>query len=139
MTSNVSMHMMKNPVTVQASDSIQDVLTTFQKSKKSHLLVEDAEGALKGVISKQDVFKVFDKLVNDSPGKTYSKNVLQHTTTQEIMTDKFLFVSPSDSVDYAVELLLQNEFHCVPVMDENMAVGIITAYDLLKAYYQQYG
>lgn len=139
MARNVSMYMIKNPICVSLTDSAKDIVLVFKQTKKSHLLVENNDGLLQGVISKQDILKVMDKLVNNSPGKTYSKNILKHTEASEIMTAQFMFVKPTDSIDYAVELLLQNDFHCLPVMDDGVAVGVISANDLLKAYYQEYG
>jgi len=135
----LSLYMVKNPVTIYEDQSIKEVMKIMNDKDISHLLVTDKTNKLKGVISKEDIKNRLKYLINQTTGKTFTSFSLQSTTASDIMTKNVIAVQPSDSLDYGVELLLQNEFHCLPVIEKDIAVGVITSYDLLKGYYQEYG
>ena len=78
-------------------------------------------------------------LTKASSGKAYSKNILDTQPVKEVMTSELYTVKSSDPIEYAVELLLQKRFRCLPVVENEKAVGIITSFDLLKGYYQEHG
>lgn len=54
-------------------------------------------------------------------------------TIQDIMTKNVTSVTPATSILEASELLLENEFNGLPVVDQDgKVVGIVTEYDLLS-------
>lgn len=139
MPKTVKFYMVKNPVSVDYLDSLEEVMNKMNKAKLSHLLVTDSEKNVIGVISKSDILSSLKTLLDTTSGKIYSSLKKHSITAKELMSKNPLYVKPTDSIDYAVELLLQKEFHCLPVVENGHPVGIITFYDLLKAYYQHYG
>lgn len=139
MSKTVALFMIKNPVSITVDKSIKQVMSQMDKSKVSHLLVEDEDGLLEGVISQQDILTKIKQITEQSSGQTYASLEMNSLRAADIMTSKPIAIKPDDSVEYAVELLLQKQFHCLPVIKENKAVGIVTFYDLLKGYYQEFG
>lgn len=139
MHKTLSLYMVKNPVSIQEDLSIKDVMKRMHDMDISHLLVTDKDNKLLGVISKEDTHTKLKSLISKTTGKTFTELILKSATASEIMTKNYIPVKPDDSLEYGVELLLQNEFHCLPVIENDQAVGIITSYDLLKGYYQEYG
>ena len=55
------------------------------------------------------------------------------TTVQEIMIKDPVTVSPSTSSLEAMVLMRNNRLGCLPVVEGNQLVGIITSYDFLEA------
>lgn len=59
-------------------------------------------------------------------------------TVKEIMTADVLTLQEEDSVEHALTLMLENNFHRLPVLRDGTPVGIITRHDLLKLMAQQF-
>lgn len=139
MFKKLSLYMVKNPVTIMESKPIKEVMKIMHDKNISHLLVTDKSNKLIGIISEEDIHSKLKNLINQTTGKTFTSLTLQSSTAADIMTKNIIPVRPDDSLDYGVELLLQNEFHCLPVIENNIPIGVITSFDLLKGYYQEYG
>lgn len=139
MSKTVKLYMVNNPVSIDSEKSLEEVMNTMNSKNLSHLLVNNTENETVGVISKTDILSSLKNILDNSSGKIYSSLQRNSVTAKELMSENLLSVKPSDSLDYAVELLLQKEFHCLPVVENGKPVGIVTFYDLLKGYYQHYG
>lgn len=133
------MFMAKDPVCINIDLDLKSIAKKFNKTQLSHLLVTDESNKLQGVISRNDLLEEFASLLLLSSGKTYSDLELKSKKASDIMTKDPYVVKKEDSIDLAIEYLLQKSFHCVPVLEEDKPVGILTAFDLLKGYYQEYG
>jgi len=139
MPRTISNYMVKDPIGVSSDVSLEDIMQLMTKKNLSHLIVSNDDSDVVGVISKTDILSKVKYLLRETTGKTYSDLVTNSITANDIMTANFIPVKPDDSVDYGVELLLQKEFHCLPVVEDGKPVGIVTFYDLLKGYYQEHG
>jgi len=128
-----------DPVTVNMTESMYDIIKKMESEKVSHLIVENDDKDLVGIISKQDLLQQTKIMMSITTGKTYTDLKIKNMSAGEIMTKDPIGLKKTDSVEYAVELLLQNEFHCLPVVENEKSIGIVTFYDLLKAYYQEFG
>ena len=53
-------------------------------------------------------------------------------TIEKVMTKNVLTIQQKDTIYNAALLLSENEFHALPVMDEEELVGIVTTTDLIK-------
>lgn len=139
MSRKVSQFMIHQPITIQENISLGDVMKRFDKENVSHLLVKNTQDELTGIISKNDILDKLRKIVNLSSGLYYSDKLKSSTKAKDVMTSELITLKKDDNIDYAIELLLQKEFHCLPVVEAEEAVGVITLYDLLKGYYQEFG
>lgn len=139
MPKTVALYMIDDPATIKQDQSLDQVITLMNNTGLSHVLVKDNRDRLVGVISKEDVLKKIIQLLNETTGKTYNSYVTNSLKAFEVMTSDPIILNPEDSLEYAVELLLQNEFHCLPVVKDEHPIGIVTQYDLLKGYYQEHG
>ena len=126
------MFMAKDPVCINIDLDLKSIAKKFNKTQLSHLLVTDESNKLQGVISRNDLLEEFASLLLLSSGKTYSDLELKSKKASDIMTKDPYVVKKEDSIDLAIEYLLQKSFHCVPVLEEHKPVGILTAFDLLK-------
>jgi CBS domain-containing protein len=124
--------MTPNPITVIDKDNITNVIQTMKGNDFDHLPVVDKWKNLLGIISKTDLYKKSLQLSQNSSGKAYTSKVLFVTTAVDIMTPNPIVVTPDHSIDYAIELLLQGNFHALPVVEDEKLVGIITSKDVLE-------
>jgi len=82
--------------------------------------VEDKEGRLVGLVTHRGLLRM---LISNT----------KLTTVREIMVKDPVTVSPSTSSLEAMELMRKNRLGCLPVVEGNQLVGIITSYDFLEA------
>jgi len=55
---------------------------------------------------------------------------------EDIMTSVVETVEPTDKLEKVVAIFRKNKFHAVPVVQNDIVVGIITSYDLIVQAYE---
>ena len=113
----VSRYMRSDQVTVPASAPISEAKRVMDEKGFSLLLVVDAEGALKGFIT---------------------KGALKGVTDWETPLEKSCFearfaVSPEDTLEKAALILIDNQLVLLPVVDSGKLVGVISQSEVLHA------
>lgn len=89
-----------------------------------HVPVEDEKGQLVGLISHRALLRLLSR------GDYGHKD---HLTVQDIMTPDPLTVSSITPTLEALEIMRTNKVGCLPVVDGDQLVGIVTSYDFLDA------
>lgn len=89
-----------------------------------HVPVEDQEGRLVGLITHRGLLRMMISRTNSNT---------KLTTVREIMVTDPVTVSPSTSSLEAMEIMRSNRVGCLPVVEGDQLVGIITSYDFLEA------
>jgi len=124
--------MTKNVITVDAETSMMKASKIMREHKISRLPVVDAKNKLLGIVSDRD-------LKDASPSKATSLDMhelyylLSEIKVKDIMTKAPLAVKPTETVEKAAVLMMNNSFGGLPVVDEDLAViGIITDSDIFK-------
>ena len=106
--------------TVSPDDLIDLAASVMDWRHIRHVPVEDQEGRLVGLITHRGLLRM---MINGA----------KLTTVREIMVTNPVTVSPSTSSLEAMELMRNNRVGCLPVVDGDQLVGIITSYDFLEA------
>ena len=109
--------------TVSPDDLIDLAASVMDWQHIRHVPVEDQEGRLVGLVTHRGLLRMMIKSANHS----------KLTTVREIMLTNPVTVSPSTSSLEAIELMRQNRVGCLPVVDNDQLVGIVTSYDFLEA------
>jgi CBS domain-containing protein len=110
--------------TVSPDDLIDLAASVMDWRHVRHVPVEDSEGRLVGLITHRGLLRM---LINSATSST------KLTTVREIMIDDPVTVSPSTSSLEAMELMRNHRVGCLPVVEGDQLVGIITSYDFLEA------
>ncbi|MCK6691460.1 MAG: CBS domain-containing protein [Thermoanaerobaculia bacterium] len=126
----ISAIMTKDVFIVGAGDPLHDVAITFNNHDIRHAPVT-SKGFLVGMLSWVDLKKVPAGGVLESldTGEDYGKLVVG-----EVMTRDPVSVQASDTVGDLAEILSENEFHAVPVLEGNRIVGIVSTTDLIRFF-----
>jgi CBS domain-containing protein len=69
--------------------------------------------------------------------KALPDDIFEGYTVSDIMTEAVFTVKPTDSVEDAGKFLLQGRIHRALVVEEEQLKGIVTAFDLLKAFVEE--
>ena len=90
-----------------------------------HVPVEDENGHLVGLITHRALLRLLSR-------GTQSQNSKPLTVREIMVTDPVTVSSTTPTLE-ALELMRQNRVGCLPVVDDDQLVGIVTSYDFLDA------
>lgn len=110
--------------TVSPDDLIDLAASVMDWRHIRHVPVEDQEGRLVGLITHRGLLRMMISRANSNT---------KLTTVREIMVTDPVTVSPSTSSLEAMEIMRSNRVGCLPVVEGDQLVGIITSYDFLEA------
>jgi CBS domain-containing protein len=106
---------------VSPSASVVEALKIMAERNIGSVVVMENDRYL-GILTERDYSrKVFLK------GKSSAD-----TTVAEIMSDDLPSVKPSDTIDYCMELMTNQNIRYMPVFDNNRLIGIISMSDVVK-------
>ena len=128
----VSSIMSRNLHVILATDNLSLVKDIFDRKTILHIPVM-RHGRVVGIINRTD-FRSFQSGLDksfDNPSMTQS--LLPSYVAEEIMNDKVTFLEPTDRLNVALEMLRDNIFTALPVLDGEKLVGLINALDVVKA------
>jgi CBS domain-containing protein/gamma-glutamyl:cysteine ligase YbdK (ATP-grasp superfamily) len=118
----VSQFMSTDLFTVHPGDLIDLAASAMDWRHIRHVPVEDADGRLVGVVTHRSLLRVMS-----------GGNDAKPITVREIMIENPITVSPATSSLEAMELMRSNRIGCLPVVEDERLVGILTSYDFLEA------
>ena len=121
----VSQFMSTDLFTVQPNDLIDLAASVMDWRHVRHVPVEDGEGHLVGLVTHRALLRLL------SSGAEQDEK--RPTTVSEIMVPNPLTVGPSTSSLEAIEIMRTKRVGCLPVVEGDQLVGIVTSYDFLDA------
>lgn len=122
--------MSPNPVCVSSNETMWAVKRVFEKHTFHHLLVVD-EGVLTGVLSDRDYLKTVSPHVKS--GAISSRDLeTMNKKVHQIMSHKVIAIGANEPVMKAVMLFNQNKISCLPVLENDKAVGIVSWRDVMR-------
>ena len=108
-------------ISVSSTDSVEDALKLMRDKRVRAILVIDAE-KLVGIVSQGDcAIKVL--LPHRDP---------RGTRISEIMTANPITVTPTNSLDECIAIMVHRHIRHLPVMDQNKVIGVVSIGDLVK-------
>jgi CBS domain-containing protein len=113
---------------VRSADSVENVLMLMRDHRVRAILVID-DGNLVGIVSQGDcAIKVL--LPHNNP---------KQVTVSKIMTANPLTVTPSNSLEECMAIMVHKHIRHLPVMENNKVVGVISVGDLVKSIIELQG
>jgi acetoin utilization protein AcuB len=116
--------------TLTPEDKLQKVKEVFDDHAIHHIpVLKDEE--LVGIVSKLDYLYFLKPIHPDSQEQYLNDIRLKNYTVEEVMTKRVVSISSTDTIQLALEILTENLFHAIPVVDKDKLVGIITTHDIM--------
>lgn len=127
--------MTREVAVLHEEDNVEHILTQMHLLKLRHVPVVDG-ARLVGVICHHDMlrFTVSELLVDVESPRTragYLKELKEGTFVAKLMTHNPVTVTPQTPIAEAAELLLRTNIGCLPVVENDRLVGIVTETDLV--------
>lgn len=130
--------MAKNPVCIAPEASVTDAKALMNKHKIGKLPVVDKANRLVGILTKNDLSKA-------GPSEATTLDMfeigylLSKLTVSKVMNKNVITVAENETVEECARIMVDNQIGCVPVMDGNVLVGIITESDLFNLFTDMFG
>jgi CBS-domain-containing membrane protein len=138
--------MTREPVTVAPETEIAQAAKLLLQKGINGVPVVDNAGKLKGIICQSDliaqqkkfplpsVFTLLDGFIPLTSMKHYEKEVqkIAATSVADAMTPNPVTVRSETSIEELAALMVDKNFHTLPVVDEGKLVGIVGQEDVLK-------
>ncbi len=130
----VSDRMTRKVVTLKEEQSLREALTLQQLHRIRHIPVV-ADGRVVGILTDRDIKRASPSLLSGIDQKQYDE-LLETIRVGQIMTRNPHTVTPATPLKHVAEILIDRKFGALPVIENNLLVGIITEIDLLRALYE---
>ncbi len=107
---------------------LADGLMTMSRIR--HLPVVDG-GRVVGVVSQRDLFRSALALALGY-GERAQKTVLRTMAVKEVMSEPAITIAANASVKDAARLMMEHKIGCLPVVEGDTLIGIVTETDILR-------
>ncbi|WP_367755041.1 CBS domain-containing protein [Flavobacterium sp. WC2430] len=133
----VSEIMTRNIIKLNLSDELTKAEDLFKKNKIRHIPVV-SDGKIIGMLSYTDLLRVSYADVVEREAEEVESIVFNMFSIRQVMTKEIVIISPETTIKETAEILSKNEFHALPVCDNDVLMGIVTTTDLMKYFVEQY-
>jgi len=138
--------MTENPITVTGSMEIIEAARLLLENRINGVPVVDDAGKLVGILCQSDIiaqqkklpvpslFTFLDGYINLSSMKGIEKEVrkIAATAVSDAMTPDPVSVSPDSTIETVAALMVDHNFHTLPVVQAQRLVGVVGKEDILK-------
>lgn len=116
---NIREIMTRELVTMNTGDSIDEAVSRILSRKTGGLPIVDENGVLRGIVTERDVMELLSKQKSTQ-------------TVEDVMTTSLNIIDPDTPVGTATREMVKHHFRRLPVVSEDVLIGIVTASDILK-------
>lgn len=138
--------MTKNLITVTPDTEITHASKLLLEKHVNGIPVVDRSGTLVGILCQSDliaqqkklpipsVFSFLDGLISLTSRKHFEKEIqkIAAITVAQAMTTNPVTVSPETMIEEAATLMVEKNFHTLPVLEGSRLVGIVGKEDVLR-------
>ncbi len=126
--------MTSDPLTVTVAETVGKAHELMAENNIRQIPVVNGR-ELVGIVTDRDV-RAF--LSDALLGEPEVRDRALKTAVGDIMTTEPLFITPDDDLKDAVEMLIEQKFGAIPVVDEAEGlVGIVSYVDVLRSYLER--
>jgi acetoin utilization protein AcuB len=119
--------MTRDVVTLSPDETAGTALAVCRERRIRHLPVLK-EGRLVGIVSDRDL-----RSATPAFGDSARAAALQEILVQEVMARDVLTATPDDPIEHAANVMRERRVGCLPVVDGEELVGIVTSSDVMAA------
>jgi acetoin utilization protein AcuB len=122
-------YMTTEVTSLQESDTLLDAAMVFVRSSFRHLPVLQGKRVV-GIITERDVKQFAPSLLSRTTAEEYNQ-VMETTPISRVMTKNPMTLRPDQPMFEAAQILHNRRVGCLPVVENEELVGILTTTDLL--------
>ena len=130
--------MTPNVITASPDTSLADALKLTRGNRIRHLPVME-NGDLVGLVTDRDLRLAMPPIWASDAEHAELRNALVTKTVGEVMVTNIIATSPDTPIEDAARQLYEHRIGCLPVLEENNLIGILTETDVLRAFVELFG
>ena len=129
--------MVKEVATLDVNDELSLANDIMRLGRIRHLPVVDGT-RLAGIISERDLFR--SSLAQAlGYGSEATRDLMKKLRIKDVMVPKVVTVSPETALCEATKIMVEKKIGCLPVVEGERLVGLITETDILCQYVKECG
>lgn len=118
--------------TLGRNDQLLMADTVMRNERIRHLPIVDDAGRLVGIVSQRDLF--FNALVRALGHGTVARDrALGSIAVKEVMTGDVVTTTPETPITAAAQIMVDRKIGCLPVVQGDAVVGILSESDIVSA------
>lgn len=133
----VSEIMTKTIIALTREDDLERAELLFNRHKIKHIPVVSGETII-GMLSYTDLMRISFADASDDESNTVDSVVYNMFSVEQVMVKDVVTINTETTIKEAAQILVERDFHALPVLEDSTLVGIVTTTDLLKYYIKQY-
>lgn len=132
----ISEIMSTNIIALNRDDDLETAEILFKRHKIRHIPVVNGEVII-GMLSYSDLLRIsFADAVYDTEDEVDTV-VYNMFTIEQVMVKNVVTVPPTATIKDVAKILVEKEFHALPVVEDGRLVGIVTTTDLINYLLKQ--
>jgi CBS domain-containing protein len=128
--------MTPNPYTLAPRDTLASLYDLMDTHRVRHVPIVDSDGELVGLLTHTDLAMTALGSLSDLP-LSQERDLLQRRRIREVMVTEVETVEPEASLAEAAQTLFENKIGCLPVVEGNHLVGILTESDFVRRFVEE--
>ncbi|MCK5581221.1 MAG: CBS domain-containing protein [Candidatus Omnitrophica bacterium] len=116
---------------------IRQVAHLMLRDRVSSFPVVSEDIGVVGIISITDLFRILDQAYDTDDAVDLKRRVnrFKELPVRDVMSRKVVSISPETTLDEIVHILVDQNVHSFPVMEQKKLVGIVGRHDILNAVF----
>ncbi|MDC9723950.1 MAG: CBS domain-containing protein [Urechidicola sp.] len=133
----ISAIMTSDVITLNYNDDLTSAEKLFKANKIRHIPVV-SDNHVVGMLSYTDLLRISFADAVDEEEHMVDTVVYNMFTIEQVMAKNLVKVSSDTLIKDVAEILSNNEFHAMPIIDDGELVGIVTTTDLINYLIDQF-
>ena len=118
--------------TLERNDKLSIADTVMRNERIRHLPILDDAGRVVGIVSQRDLF--LNALVRALGHGTVARDrALSSIAVKEVMTEDVVTTTPDTPITTAARMMVDRKIGCLPVVEGDALVGILSESDIVSA------
>ncbi|AEV30482.1 CBS-domain-containing membrane protein [Sphaerochaeta pleomorpha str. Grapes] len=134
----IERRMTRNPVTATPDMSVAEASALMKREKVHRLPVLDKDKKLVGIITEKDIL-----YASPSPATSLSIHemayLLSKLTVKKLMSKNVVTITKDTTVEEAARMMVDQDLSCLPVMEGDSLIGIVSKSDMFKILLELFG
>ena len=118
---------------LRPNDDLESLLDLMDTRHVRHVPIVDRDGNLVGLVTHRDLSRSALGPQDELP-LSVQKEILRRRRIREIMATEVETVEPEEDLRNAAEMLIENKIGCLPVVEGEHLVGILTESDFVRHF-----
>ncbi len=123
--------MTRDVVAARPEDSLAHMRDLMLEHDVRHMPVIEGENDLVGLVSQRDLLR--NHLIEQADVPDFIEDaLLERLLVRELMTTGVVSIDPENDIREAAQIMYENKFGCLPVVEGTQLVGILTESDFVR-------